>query len=222
MTQRICQLFFVSILFLGLFACTNSTETQPSNSGSQGGDSLNCNWTVDQIDFDSVTNCNMPDGRTRYFSHFYLHLDLAYSDVLAGDTAELTFALSTRLPGQKCDDGTPMTLSAVDNQGQELNAKTLSCTSGMREDESVDECVEIQVDMPLRVNSNSSKGGLCLILETIDPLSNYYPKLLSLTMLEGKIGTKTYTIIPQEKDQLDAELSVTPPNMPECTDCTYE
>jgi len=222
MAQRIYQLFFVSTLFLGLFACTNSTDTSPSDSNGNGGDSLNCHWTVDQVVFDSIDNCSMPDGRTRYFSHFYLHLDLAYSDILAGDTAELTFALSTRLPGQKCGNGTPKALRAVDNEGQELKAQALPCSSGATAEESVEECVEIQIDLPLKVNSNSSKGGLCLILETIDPLSEFFPEVLSLGAWEGKVGSETYTIVPSQVDQLNTELLVSPPDSPECTDCSFE
>lgn len=228
MTTKTITFIWAFVLAVTLFSCNSQPQTTTDSEApaavptEESAVSLDCLWELEQVQLDSVTNCNMPDGRTRYFSHYFLHLSLEYTDQLAGDTLALKFKMEAEMPGQQCANGLPMAIKAVDDAGEELDAAIFEMACSRRKEASTKQCVEVRIDLPLRTGATASKGGLCIILETIDPLSMYVPRLVGLSEWTGHIADNAYTIVPQKTNGVNAGLQISSPGKPDCTACEYD
>lgn len=218
--KRPIQFFALTGLLFVFFGCGKGGDSKPGSGNDP--DPVECQWMAEDVSLDSIAGCAPGNMKTRYLSQLRFHLDLTLPDDLPADADEvsISFDFSMQAPGQLCGNGTPMNAVAWLSTGESatITIDDEQCVSVR--DPSVEVCGAVDLTLPIESGQRSVAGGICIVLETIDPKSVFAPELL---------GTDNWIATVEDVDR-DVTLDNTPwtlavtnnsaPANPDCAACT--
>lgn len=214
--------FLILIASLISIACGQQTtsKTVPEravNSIIESGDSLI--WSSPKPGLDSMVGCNENGGKTRYFSTFYIDFTAGFpgSNIEVEDsTWELSLIMEVQLPGEFCLDTIPISFMAESDDGSLIPMTAVSDPPGSKST-SVGLFIAVNLTLPIHTDGTLNGGGLAIIVETIDPVTAFYPKLKSVAW-EAQYAGETIGITALEI--LDSPgLTLLNPAPPSCEVC---
>jgi hypothetical protein len=177
-------------------------------------------WTPRAPQLDSVVGCERVDGKTRYYSYFFIDFSTPSPDegFPEDSTWNLSFTMKVNLPGSLCQDTIPMSDVAESSVGDALPIVT-SASRSREHENSVTIEIDVEVTLPIVQDGVSFGGGLAIIVETIDPYSSVLPKLITTSDWEGEVGDVTFDLVAKEAEGIAAPDPVVNPSKPACSIC---
>ena len=219
MKKRIPTLLMAGAL-LGLWSCSDNGNHHHGDNENLG--IVDCQWMSESPLLDSIAGCAPGNMKTRYLTTLRFHLDVDLPDDVPADADELkiAFDFNVESPGQLCGNGTPMNIVGwkADGSGATANVQAESCDQVRSP--SVEVCGAVDLTLPIVSGQRSTAGGICIVLETIDPKSVYSPTLSGTFNWTAEIEGVNRDI---ETDNTPWTLSATYnslPSAPSCAACT--
>ena len=190
------------VLILGLQGCSKPDDAEDELPGIDYFEGSTSTWLREV--------CN-PD---RYVSLMEIMFDVDVLDV--SEMTSFTFHLEATVPGSKCANGIPLNTLASTASGDTLPSFATNV-------EAVDNGDNMLLSLDLTVEADQAvDGGISLVVESIDPLSNLQPEILAVSDWQICSGDDC---IPTEaiEDELPRGGDPLPlPALPSCADCASE
>lgn len=212
----------LGIVFLG--CQEKSSAADLANSPVSMPDSLF--WMAETPGFDSLTGCDTFSSKTRYYSDFRIHFKVAlpaYPNEGENESnLSVEFDMTVQLPGNRCKDSIPYSASIYDSNGENLTITLSELKYPAAEFANFSENFHVSIGIPKVDKVRLLKGGLCIILESIDPKSAFEPNLVDARNWKLVIDDE-----PLDLSAVQDQIPIEPPGFgtpvrPACSACLLE
>ena len=179
-------------------------------------------WSSLQPALDSMIGCDRVGSRTRYFSSFYIDFVTEFpGDGGQGDedsTWVLSFTMEVQLPGEFCADTIPMTFLAESLAGDSIPIFARPVALEIKS-ASVPLKIDVELILPIHLDGTLNGGGLAIIVETIDPVTAFTPKLTRVSDWVAEVGDETFEMLAEEGKAFPQGQNPPQPEPPSCEVC---